>query len=343
MPTARDFCTLALKEAGVLGLGLTANDEDINDSFKLLKMMLAQWQRKRWLVPSLYELAAIGNNQQYNLIGPGQYYNAIRPDKIQAAYFVQLGGQAGFSPGFSPGFQVGSNTYSGPVSFQLIPIWSWEDYARIALKQLGSWPQYFFYDGGFPYGRIYIWPIPSSQYEIHLVMKSPIGFSVQIKAGVIEAQGFGYVDAVYNNVPFVSITGFGSGATADVTVVAGAVTSVVLQQPGQGYDINDKLGFNPNDLGGTGQGLIWSIIQTSDTLDSEFDMPPEYEEAIHYNLTLRVMEMYNYDIPASKAARARASLNTLRIANAQIPTLVMPNALRNNRGNNFYIFNADAR
>lgn len=343
MTTARDFCKLVLKEAGVIGVGQTPLAEDINDTFTLLNRMFAQWQKKRWLVPSLYEIAAIGNNQQFNFIGPGQYWNALRPDKIQAAYFIQLGvGQGGFSQGFNPGFNI-SNTFSGPVSFPLIPIWSWEDYANIALKQLGSWPQYFFYDGGFPNGKIYIWPIPDATYEIHLVLKSPIGFTIEIQNGVITNQGVGYADGVYNNVPLLNLTGFGSGAIANITIVAGAITVFTIVNPGQGYNIGDQLGIPVASVGGTGANFIWTVTAVTDDLDAVFNMPEEYEEAIHYNLTRRVMEMYNYDVPPSKAALARASLNVIKVANAQIPTLQMPRSLRNVRGNNFYIFNADAR
>ena len=39
--TARDFVTLALKEAGVLGVGQTPLPEDINDCFVLLNRMLS--------------------------------------------------------------------------------------------------------------------------------------------------------------------------------------------------------------------------------------------------------------------------------------------------------------
>lgn len=339
MTTARDFCTLVLKEAGVTGVGQTPLAEDINDTFTLLNRMFAQWQKKRWLVPSLYEIATIGNGNQFNLIGPGQYWNAARPDKIQAAYFIQLG-QGGFNQGFSPGFQI--NAGSGQVSFPLIPIWSWEDYANIALKQLDSWPQYFFYDGGFPNGKVYIWPIPDATYEIHLVLKSPIGFTIEIEDGAITSQGFGYTDGAYVNVPLLSLTGFGSGAQANVTIVAGAVTAFAITNPGNGYVINDQLSI-PTGTVGAGQGFVWTVTEVTDNLDAEFNMPPEYEEAIHYNLTRRVMEMYNYEVPPSKAALARASLNVIKVANAQIPTLQMPRSLRNVRGNNFYIFNADAR
>jgi hypothetical protein len=326
MTTARDFCSLCLKEAGVTGVGQTPLPEDINDTFTLLNRMLAQWQKKRWLVPSLYEIAALGNNQQYNLIGPGQYYNAARPDKVQAAYFVQVTGDA-----------------SNPVSFPLIPIWSWEDFALVQLKQLNSFPIYFFYDGQFPYGRVYIWPIPSAQYEIHLILKSPIGFTVELEDGSIVNAGAAYTNGVYNNVDLVNLTGFGSGGQANITVAGNVITNVGIADPGDGYKINDQLTVLNTDVGGTGAGFIWKVTKVTDDLDAEFNMPPEYEEAIHYNLTRRVMEMYNYDIPPSKAALARASLNTIKVANAQIPTLQMPKQLRNVRSNNFYIFNADAR
>src|ERR1700761_4882147 len=139
MATARDFIILALKEAGVLGVGQTPLAEDINDCFVLLNRMLAQWQRRRWLVPNLIDIKAIGNGQISNLIGPGQYYNSPRPDKIQAAYFKQLNS---------------GNTVNTDVSYMLRPIWSYENYAEVQLKSLATWPQYFFYDAAFPYGNV---------------------------------------------------------------------------------------------------------------------------------------------------------------------------------------------
>jgi hypothetical protein len=187
MPTARDFITLAMKEAGVLGVGQSLLAEDINDGFTILNRMLAQWQKKRWLVPSLYDIAASGNSLKSNPIGPGQYYNALRPDKIQAAYFKQIGGA--FNSDFSNSFNISNGGDNSQVSFQLIPIWSWEDYARVQLKELSSWPQYFFYDAAFPYGNVYIWPIPTSAYEVHLVCKSPIGFTTQLASGTINSNG----------------------------------------------------------------------------------------------------------------------------------------------------------
>ena len=46
-----------------------------------------------------------------------------------------------------------------------------------------------------------------------------------------------------------------------------------------------------------------------------------------------------------QAGLAKLALNTIKVANAQIPTLKMPTALRfgRNSGAGFYIFNADMR
>lgn len=327
MATAREFVTLAMKEAGVLGVGQTLLAEDVNDGFTLLNRMMKQWQVKRWLVPSLHEVSGIGNNAKSNLIGPGQYYNAIRPDKIQAAYFKQLNGGGS----------------SNEVSFPLTPIWTYEDYSLIALKELNSWPQFFFYDGAFPYGNVFIWPIPGPQYSIHLIVKSPIGFTIQIQDGNIEADGIGYTDGLYIAVPLLNLTGFGSGGTANVTVAGGIVTNFEIQDPGDGYVIDDMLTVNNIFLGGTGAGLVWRVTQVTDSLDAEFNMPEEYQEAIHYNLCIRLRSMYQYPPDIMQNRLAKNSRNTIKQANMQIPTLRMPAPLRFSRNNSFYIFNADAR
>jgi hypothetical protein len=325
MATAREFITLAMREAGVLGLGQTLNAEDINDGFTLLNRMLAQWQKRRWLVPNLYDVSAIGNGLKSNPIGPGQYYNAARPDKIQAAYFKQLSGGGG----------------SSQVSYPLQPIWSYEDYSRIALKELQAWPSYYFYDAAFPSGNVYIWPVPTSAYEVHLICKGPIGFTIQLEEGQISNAGSGYVDGNYLAVPFTSVSSAGSGGTADVTVAGGIITAVEISDPGDGYKIGDVLTILNSNLGGTGSGFLWTVIRVTDSLDAEFNMPPEYEEAIHYNLCIRLTSMYQMPPNPVQGALASVALNTIKKANAQIPKLRMPPQLQFGGNYGFYIFNAD--
>ena len=271
------------------------------------------------------DISAIGNSQISNLIGPGQYYNSARPDKIQAAYFKQITGQAG----------------SNQVSYMLRQITSYENYAAVQLKNLTTWPTCFFYDAAFPYGNVFVWPIPDQTYEIHLIVKGPIGFTIEIEAGEISNGGLAYTDGVYPAVALVNLTGFGNGATADITVAGGVVTTVTLDQPGDGYNINDQLTADPTTIGGTGAGFIYTVTDVTDDLDAVFNMPPEYEEAIHYNLCVRLTSMYQYPPNPVQGQLAKIALNTIKNSNAQIPTLDMPSALKWNNGKGFYIFNAD--
>jgi len=325
MATARDFVTLAMREAGVIGIGQTPNPEDILNCYTLMIRMLAQWQKRRWIVPNLIDVYARGNSAISNTIGPGQYYNSLRPDKIQSAYFIQAN--------------------SGPqdVSYPLIPIWSYEDYSQISLKQLNTWPTYYFYDNAFPVGNVFIWPIPTSDYEVHLIVKGPIGFNIQLEAGEITAAGLGYTDGNYLDIPFTNISSLGGSGTADVTVAGGVVTNITIHTPGDGYKINDTLTLNTALMGGTGAGFIWKVTDVTDSLDAEFNMPAEYEEAIHYNLCVRITSFYQYPANPVQGKLAVLALNTIKNSNIQISKLQMPSSLRFNNNGGFYIFNADAR
>ena len=170
--TARDFIILSLKEAQILGVGQTPLAEDINDCFVLLQRMCNQWQRRRWMVPSLTDISTLGNSQISNTVGPGGYWNITpRPRAFRGGYFIQ-------------------NTQSGtPVSLPLSPIFAYEDYIRITVKNLNTFPEAFFYDnqnnatvtGNNPavvtsLGNLFIWPIPDSSYTIHMIYESDLGW-----------------------------------------------------------------------------------------------------------------------------------------------------------------------
>jgi len=330
-PTARDIIQLALKETGVIGVGMTPSDTNLNDSFILLQRMIKAWQVKRWIVPNLYEVSMPGNGQEFNLIGPGQYWNCQRPREIQAAYFKQIGNGVSIN---------GPNS----VSFNLRRIYSYENYAQLALKELESWPQFYFYDNSYPYGKVRIWPIPDSTYQIYLVLKAPIGFDIEIATGSITAHGAGYINGAYPAVPLITLTGFGSNATADVTVAGNVVTQIKIDDGGSGYEIGDQVTVDTTVMGNAGAGSVFTVNNTQASIDTPFNMPPEYEEAIHYNLTERLISFFNFAPDPFKSALAKGALNTIRKANAQVPTMSMPAPLqRNNRGSQFYIFNADAR
>lgn len=327
MTTARDFISLALREAGVTGVGQTPLDEDINDCFTLLTRMLAQWQKRRWIVPYLADVSAVANGEVFNRIGPGQHYNWYRPDKIQYAYFKQINQAQG----------------NNAVSYPLRPIWSREEYSEISLKELNTWPSYFFYENNFPYGNVFIWPVPSSNYEIHLIVKGNIGFDVQLLSGRIDNAGSAYTDGNYVAIPFINISSLGSGGTANVTIAGGIITIVEILDGGNGYKINDSLSFSDADIGGTGANFIYIVTDVTSSLDAEFNMPEEYEEPIHYNLVVRIAAHYQKPLNPVHGKLAVIGLNTIRNSNVQISRLRMPSSLRRNAGNDFYIYTVDAR
>lgn len=147
----------ALKKAGVLGIGQTPSAEDFNDAFNDLQNMLFQWQQQRWLVYSLIDVTYVGDGNESFTIGQGGDVNILRPDNIESAYFVQ------------------SNQGGLPVSYPLEILMAREDYNKIVLKSLVTWPQYLFFDSAFPLANVYINPIPpAGQFTIHLSIKAPL-------------------------------------------------------------------------------------------------------------------------------------------------------------------------
>lgn len=226
--TPGDLINLALKTANVLGVGQTAMAEDINDCFNLLNMMVAQWQRRRYMVYQLIDVAKQATGQQSYTVGPGGDFDIPRPSKLEFAYFKQ------------------NASTPLPVDYPLEILRAREDYSRISIKTLNAFPQFAFYDAGNPLGNLYVWPIPNSQYEIHIV---------------------------------------------------------VMQQ-----------------------------IQQFTNLSDQIVLPPEYKAALMWNLAMELYPFYGLPESAVVKGKAEASMRIIEEANAQIPQLQMPAALRGASG-----------
>jgi hypothetical protein len=158
LTTPQDVITFALKAIGVIGVGQTALAEDNSDAFSALNAMLGQWSRRRWLIWHLLDESVPTTGQKTYTVGPGGDFNVPRPDRLEAAYFVQL-----------------VNSEPNQVSFPLTLLESMEDYAQIALKGLVSWPQAIFYDPAIPLGVVYPIPIPQADnYQLHILIKDTL-------------------------------------------------------------------------------------------------------------------------------------------------------------------------
>ncbi len=156
--TVQALVTFALKAAGVLGVGQSALAEDYTDAFDACNSMLAVWNRRRYLVFHLLDVPLTSTGATSYTVGVGGDFNTPRPDRLEAAFCRQF-------------------VNSGPnyVDYPLDILESREDYNRIALKSLGSFPQFIFYDSAFPLGVVYPWPVPqAATYQIHLSLKAQI-------------------------------------------------------------------------------------------------------------------------------------------------------------------------
>ena len=226
--TPRDIVNLALKTANVVGVGQSALAEDINDSFNMLNMMLAQWQRRRYMVYNLETIGIQATGAESYTIGLNQQFNSIRPVKLESAFFRMQGGS------------------TLPVDYPLQVLRAQEDYNRISIKNLNAFPQYIYYSTGFPVGNIFVWPIPNNQYEIFI--------------------------------------------------------TVMVQ------------------------------LQAFQNLSQEIILPPEYLDAMQWNLADRILTIYGMPENPKITKYAESSMRTIQEVNSQIPLLHMPIALRGKSG-----------
>lgn len=158
MTAAADIILQAQKAAGIIGSGQAASGEDTADALFHLNAMVGQWNRKRWLVYHLIDTAFTSTGAQTYTVGPGGNFNIPRPDRLEFAYFRQL-----------------INSVPNQVDYPLRLLEAREDYSRIRLKNLTTWPEVIFYDSANPLGIIYPYPIPQANlFEIHLVTKDTL-------------------------------------------------------------------------------------------------------------------------------------------------------------------------
>ncbi len=236
--TVLQLIKMALKACGAVGIGQRALASDTADALTYLQMMLAQWQERRWLVYSLIDLPLTSTGAQSYTFGTGGDFNTPWVDHLEAAYFRQT---------------ITSEPQSIDYPVRLIN--AREDYNRISLKSLSTFPQYCFYDAAYPLANVFFWPIPpAAQYELHL--------------------------------------------------------TAATQLP-----------------------LLTSLTQT-------LILPPAYQEAVVQNLAVRLRVHFQLPEDQVLTALARVALQTIKLGNAQVQRLQMPDNLT--RGGFYNVFSDQA-
>lgn len=207
LSTAGDLVNFCFRASGVNGVGQTPSADDMTDALTMLSSLIAQWQRKRWLVWDLAETILLSSGAASYTVGPTGNFPIARPDRLESAFarlipsasiagtFINNGGVLTISGSSLPTSPIGLNggsywnnggvvsivpgapasTNPGYVDLQLALIQSREDYNRIALKGMSSVPAGVFYDSAFPVGTLYFWPIPpAAAYELHIFTKTTL-------------------------------------------------------------------------------------------------------------------------------------------------------------------------
>jgi hypothetical protein len=107
-------------------------------------------------------------------------------------------------------------------------------------------------------------PTPDSAYYIELNYYYYPESIVQAAIAALSAPSVGqsgYVTGTYFSVPLTG--GSGSGATAQIVVSGGVVTSVTVQNPGVFYAIGDTLSCDNTYIGGAGSGFTVTVTAVS--------------------------------------------------------------------------------
>ncbi len=158
MTTCLDLVNMALIDSGIVGQGQTASATDVGNAFTRMQWMIDQWQRKRYLTFHLVNLSltSTGQTTAYTIGPSGQFNVGTRPDRLEnGCYFRQL-------------VQSSPNQIDYPLEL----LESYEDYNRIALKGLSTFPGYVYYDPAYPLGNVFFWPIPQANlYSMNLLVK----------------------------------------------------------------------------------------------------------------------------------------------------------------------------
>jgi hypothetical protein len=148
--TAYDIITGALRKIGQYTVGETLQAEDATTGMEQLNALLDMLSNEHLAIYDNVEtiLTFVAGQSTYT-IGPGGDFNVDRPLRISGAY-TRL--------------QPTGTT----VDYPCVEV-DFTRYAAIGLKsQPGPWPKMMYYDGAYPLGQLFFWPVPSQSAEFHL-------------------------------------------------------------------------------------------------------------------------------------------------------------------------------
>ena len=131
-------------------------------------------------------------------------------------------------------------------------------------------------------------PTPDANYNVELHY---FYYPVSIVQGAINTLGTVtggslYTNGLYSNVPLTGGNGF--GATANILVSSGAVSSVTLTNPGNFYNSGDVLSATNTNIGGSGSGFSISVTAINNSAGTSW-LGDNYDPVLFYGAMREAM------------------------------------------------------
>ena len=320
--TAGDLVTEALRECGAFGVGQTPLAEDTTGALARLNWLLAEWERKRWMIWHLLDYSVVSTGAKAYTVGPGGQINTNQ----QSAYGLQaLGGLAAGGSGYAIGDTI---TLNGGAIVTVNSIGALASVATFTVTTPGSFtilpstfPQLF--SSGAGGGASF--SLPTWEF-LGKVASGQTSRPNRVESAFLRQITQSQPNQIdYPLEILESMEDYAAIALKGLVSFPGALF----------YDSNFPLGA----------AFAWPVPQASiyeihiivreqlgyfTTLAQKLAFPYEYYRCLLFNLALSLKS--KYQIPTFPGdplpGLAKASLATIRNANAQIPRLRMPTQLQ---------------
>jgi hypothetical protein len=174
MSSPLDIISAALQKIGVSQFNETPSADEAKTAFASLNMMLEQWTLEDLMIyyKLKEEFQSIAGTVSYT-IGKDQTWDTERPTQIISAY-----------------------TRVGVIDYPM-DIISAEEYQNISMKMLQSVPRALYYSPEYPYGTVWLYPVPSTAYTIGLLQNKSMEKFTSMSEEIVLPQGY-LMALIYN-------------------------------------------------------------------------------------------------------------------------------------------------
>ena len=215
--SANDICVAALKECGAVGQGQEPTGTELDDAWARLQWLLQEWGedamqvwRQRTITVQKVDTSVMPTDPDQGTVYAPVYYFPVGPGAGPLGGFETGPDNMAVTPTQSKSVAprrvkaafLRQPSHGGgglPIDYPLTAIDAMQDYSRIALKGMVSFPGAYYYDPAWPQGRLYLYPLPSNSiYGVGIVIRDQLPLQFVTSADVLELP-FIYYNALYLN------------------------------------------------------------------------------------------------------------------------------------------------